>query len=179
MMRTNNSLRRQLINRFLLPHQQAMSLCVFPRVGVKDTWTTPSPPNRLVCPLPRYQLLAKNVQSRPQGRMRTYFPISRDHLTSSPFRDDPPTGKGILEHLCLDELEIGTGCCSIQTTFQAANESEARWLYDQLIPLGHVLLAMTAATPMWKGYLVDTDIRWQRFGDLVDDRRPGEMDFVV
>ncbi|KAJ5370262.1 Glutamate-cysteine ligase catalytic subunit [Penicillium cataractarum] len=170
--------RRHLINRFLLPHQQAMSLCVFPRVGVEETWTTPSPPNRLVCPLPRYQLLANNVQNRPQGRMRTYFPIARDDLTSNPFRDDPPTGKGIPGHLCLDELEIGTGCCSIQTTFQAANEAEARWLYDQLIPLGHVLLAMTAATPMWKGYLVDTDIRWQRFGDLVDDRRPEEMDYL-
>lgn len=171
--------RRQLINRFLLPHQQAMSLCVFPRVGVDDIWTTPNPPNRLVCPLPRYQLLANNVQSRPQGRMRTYFPIYRDVLTFNSFRDDPPTGKGIPDHICLDELEIGTGCCSIQTTFQAVNETEARWLYDQLIPLGHVLLAMTAATPIWKGYLVDTDIRWQRFGDLVDDRRPGEMDFVV
>ncbi|OKP01357.1 Glutamate--cysteine ligase [Penicillium subrubescens] len=155
-----------------------MSLCVFPRVGVEGTWTTPNQPNRLICPLPRYQLLAKNVQSRPQGRMRTYFPIYRDVLTSSPFHDDPPTGKGIPDHICLDELDIGTGCCSIQTTFQAANETEARWLYDQLIPLGHVLLAMTAATPIWKGYLVDTDIRWQRFGDLVDDRRPGEMDFL-
>jgi glutamate--cysteine ligase catalytic subunit len=111
--------------------------------------------------------------------MRTYFPIYRDVLTFNSFRDDPPTGKGIPDHICLDELEIGTGCCSIQTTFQAVNETEARWLYDQLIPLGHVLLAMTAATPIWKGYLVDTDIRWQRFGDLVDDRRPGEMDFVV
>ena len=137
-----------------------MSLCAFPRVGVEDTWTTPSSPNRLLCPLPRYQLLAKNIQSRPQGRMRTYFPIFRDHLTSKPFRDDPPTGEGILDHLCLDELENGTGCCSIQTTFQAANEAEARWLHDQLIPL-------------------DTDIRWQRFGDLVDDRRPGEMEIVV
>ncbi|KAJ5160519.1 Glutamate-cysteine ligase catalytic subunit [Penicillium canariense] len=170
--------RRKLINRYLSPHQQAMSLCSFPRIGVTETWTTPGPTSGLVCPLPRYRLLAKNVHSRPQGRMRTYFPIYRDHLTSDPFHDHPPSGKGILDHLCIDELEIGTGCCSIQTTFQAANESEARWLYDQLIPLGHVLLAMTAATPIWKGYLVETDIRWQRFGDLVDDRRPSEMDFV-
>ncbi|KAJ5288065.1 Glutamate-cysteine ligase catalytic subunit [Penicillium angulare] len=29
---------------------------------------------------------------------------------------------------------------------------------------------MTAATPVWKGHLVDSNCRWQRYGDLVDDR---------
>ncbi|KAJ6089430.1 hypothetical protein N7467_004646 [Penicillium canescens] len=49
-------------------------------------------------------------------------------------------------------------------------------IYDQLIPLAPIFLAMTTAVPIWKGYLVDTDVRWQRFGDLVDDRRPEEME---
>lgn len=71
------------------------------------------------------------------------------------------------------------GSSSLQTTFQTSNEAECRWLYDQLIPLAPVFLAMTAAVPIWKGYLVDTDVRWQRFGDLVDDRRPEEMEHTV
>ncbi|KAJ5963156.1 Glutamate-cysteine ligase catalytic subunit [Penicillium waksmanii] len=37
---------------------------------------------------------------------------------------------------------------------------------------------MTAATPAWKGYLVDSDCRWQRYGDLVDDRSPDEKHYI-
>lgn len=111
--------------------------------------------------------------------MRTYFPVYRDINTPSPFRDDPHSRPGLPNHVCLDQLEAGIGSCSIQTTFQAANEPEARWLYDQFIPLGPVFLALTAATPIWKGYLVETDIRWQRFGDLFDDRRHTEMESLI
>lgn len=171
--------RRHLVNEYLQPHQHTLSLSTFPRVGAEDhEWTTPS--NREVCSAqPRYLLLSKNVHERPQGRMRTYFPVYRDINTPSPFRDDPHSRPGLPNHVCLDQLEAGIGSCSIQTTFQAANEPEARWLYDQFIPLGPVFLALTAATPIWKGYLVETDIRWQRFGDLFDDRRHTEMETIV
>ena len=42
---------------------------------------------------------------------------------------------------------------------QASNVSEARELYDQLAPLCPVTLALTAASPYHRGYLVDIDCR--------------------
>ena len=42
---------------------------------------------------------------------------------------------------------------------QASNVSEARELYDQLAPLCPVMIALTAASPYHRGYLVDTDCR--------------------
>ena len=62
---------------------------------------------------------------------------------------------------------------------QAPSQADARWLHDQLVPLAPVFLAMTAAVPIWKGYLSDTDVRWERFGDLLDDRRPEEIEITV
>lgn len=47
---------------------------------------------------------------------------------------------------------------------------EARKLYDQLLPMGPILLALTAAAPMAKGFLADTDVRWSTIAGSLDDR---------
>ena len=57
--------------------------------------------------------------------------------------------------------------------------TEGRKLYDQLSPLGPILLALTAATPIYKGFLVDTDVRWNQIGAAVDDRTPEELGEAV
>ncbi|KAJ5794355.1 Glutamate-cysteine ligase catalytic subunit [Penicillium paradoxum] len=174
----NMKRRREIINRSLSPNQHTLSLSLFPRTGVDDQWTTPHGPhqtNHSVCSLPRYRIVPENVLGRCQTRKQTHYPIYQDTQTPTSFHDTLPSGETVQDHLCLSDLEIGIGCCSLQTTFQASSESEARWLHDQLIPLAPIFLAMTAAVPIWKGYLVDTDIRWQRFGDILDDRRPEEM----
>ncbi|KAL8808091.1 MAG: hypothetical protein Q9200_004422 [Gallowayella weberi] len=53
---------------------------------------------------------------------------------------------------------------------QLRDIAEARKLYDQLIPLGPIMLALTAATTIWDGVLADTDVRWNGFCQLLDDR---------
>ncbi|CAI7583398.1 unnamed protein product [Penicillium glandicola] len=177
----NMKRRREVINHSLSPNQHTMSLSFFPRAGVDDQWTTPqgqSQTNHTLCSLPRYKIIPENILGRSQSRKKTHFPIYQDTETPNPFHDTSPSEEKVKNHLCLDDLEIGIGCCSLQTTFQAPNETEARWLHDQLIPLAPIFLAMTAAVPSWKGYLVDTDIRWQRYGDLTDDRRPEEMENI-
>lgn len=176
------STRRQVINRSLSPNQHTMSLSFFPRAGADGQWTTPQGQNQTnysMCSLPRYRTIPENILKRRQGRKKTHYPVYQDIETPNTFHDILPSGEKVKNHLCLDDLEVGIGCCSLQTTFQAQNETEARWLHDQLIPLAPIFLAMTAAVPIWKGYLVDTDIRWQRFGDLTDDRRPEEMETTV
>lgn len=124
-------------------------------------------------------MVTENVLGRSKSRKRTEYPIFQDSQTPNPFLDILQSGEKVKGHLCLDDVEVGIGCCSLQATFQASNQTEARWLHDQLIPLAPIFLAMTAAVPIWKGYLVDTDIRWQRFGDILDDRRPEEEETTV
>ncbi|MCJ1471122.1 Zn finger-containing GTPase- Activating Protein for ARF [Pseudocyphellaria aurata] len=58
---------------------------------------------------------------------------------------------------------------------QAQNVDEAGKLYDQLAPLGPIMLALTAATPVYKGFLADTDIRWNQHVSGADDRTAEEM----
>lgn len=156
-----------------------MSLSMFPRAGVKDTWTTPSSPTGILCTQPRYTILTEKFESRAGHRVKTWLPIYQDRLTQFPFVDEVASERERENHICLDQLDMGIGCCSIQATFQTSNETDARWLHDQLIPLGPIFIAMTAATPAWKGYLVDSDCRWQRYGDLVDDRSPDEKHCIV
>ena len=59
-------------------------------------------------------------------------------------------------------------------TRQARDVEESRYMYDQLAVLSPVMLALTAATPILKGRLVDTDVRWNTIATSVDDRTPAE-----
>lgn len=164
------------------PNQHTLSLSFFPRAGADGQWTTPvgqERKNHSVCSLPRYRLVPENVLCRSKKCKETNLPIFQDSETPNPFHDISQSGEKVKGHLCLDDLEVGIGCCSLQVTFQAPNQADARWLHDQLIPLAPIMLAMTAAVPIWKGYLVDHDVRWQRFGDLLDDRREEEMKTTV
>lgn len=52
--------------------------------------------------------------------------------------------------------------------------NEARTLYDQLGPLCPIMLALTAATPVLRGYLVDSDCRWNVIRAATDCRTDGE-----
>jgi len=66
------------------------------------------------------------------------------------------------------------GGCGLQATFSAHNLQEACQLHDQLIPLGPLMLALSAATPIYKGRLVTTDTRWKAMCWAGDDRKPSE-----
>ena len=63
-----------------------------------------------------------------------------------------------------DQLVPLTVCCS------CCCFSEARRLYDQLVPLCPIMLALTASSPAHRGYLVDTDCRWNIISQSADDR---------
>jgi glutamate--cysteine ligase catalytic subunit len=109
----------------------------------------------------RYQAANKNIPARRE----TLSPI-----TLAKFKDSATDS----EPIRLDETIFGPGHCGLQATFQASDEDEARLLHDQLIPLGPILLALTAATPIYKGYLSDVDARWNQISQAVDDRSPQE-----
>merc|ERR1719336_532870 len=54
--------------------------------------------------------------------------------------------------------------------FHLQSVSTSRPLYDQLGPLCPIMLALTAASPVHRGLLVDTDCRWNIISASVDDR---------
>jgi glutamate--cysteine ligase catalytic subunit len=74
----------------------------------------------------------------------------------------------------MDGETFDSGCCCLQITQQCTNMKEARYLYDQLAILSPIMLALTAATPIFKGLLTDYDVRWPILRDCVDDRQPHE-----
>lgn len=46
-------------------------------------------------------------------------------------------------------------------------------------PIFNGQLALTAASPIWRGYLADVDSRWNVIAGSVDDRTPEERGLEV
>ncbi|KAI9623777.1 hypothetical protein H4Q26_014507 [Puccinia striiformis f. sp. tritici PST-130] len=76
----------------------------------------------------------------------------------------------------LDAMGFGMGCSCLQITYQADSISQARYLYDTLAPVAPIMLAISAAAPIFKGFLSDSDCRWNVISGAVDDRTPSERD---
>lgn len=52
-------------------------------------------------------------------------------------------------------------------------------LYDQLTTICPMMMALSAATPAIRGYLLDTDCRWDIVSASVDDRTEEERGLKV
>ncbi|KIW14348.1 glutamate-cysteine ligase [Exophiala spinifera] len=193
--------RRVIAKQHMDPDQYPITLTTFPRLGTKDDFITPyyppsGPalrsqfvPDEIANPHIRFPTLAANIRSRRGRKVELNVPVFKDKKTPSPFHDptvdydlhnwpeDDDVRNGAAKPDCvyMDAMAFGMGSCCLQITFQAKNIREGRKLYDQLSPLGPVLLALTAATPIYKGFLVDTDVRWNQISRAVDDRTPEEL----
>ena len=178
-----------------------ITLTTFPRLGAGDCFTTPYfpphgdqirsqfVPDEICNPHIRFPTLAANIRSRRGRKVEINVPVFRDANTPWPFRDptvnynlydypeDDDVRNGAAKENCIymDSMVFGMGSCCLQMTFQAKNITEGRLLYDQLSPLGPIMLALTAATPVYKGFLADTDVRWDQISAAVDDRTPEEL----
>jgi glutamate--cysteine ligase catalytic subunit len=191
----NMHLRRRQIQDLLSNDEYAFSLSVFPLLGCED-FTYPSykptpnkgitrslfyPDQAIFMVHPRYSTIAKNIRDRRNSNLVVNVPIFVDEQTPQPFNEDLSKysgGKKITaqkeNHIYLDSIGFGMGCSCLQTTFQAQSIDEARHLYDQLTPLTPIMLALSAASPIWRGYLSETDVRWGIISGSVDDRTPEE-----
>lgn len=49
-------------------------------------------------------------------------------------------GAALVDHIYMDAMGFGMGCCCLQLTFQSCNVDEARRMYDALIPLGPIMV---------------------------------------
>ncbi|CAE7154693.1 unnamed protein product [Rhizoctonia solani] len=125
-----------------------------------------------------------NVKSRRGSKIAANVPIYFDTNTPRPFTDPTiPWERGVCpedhesikhDHIYLDKTCFGAGCCCLQVTLQARNIDEARVVYDALVPLTPIMMALTASSPVYRGYLADVDCRWNILEESCDDRTEGE-----
>ena len=180
--------------------ESPITLTTFPHLGLPDTLIPDFPPSgerlrsqflpdEIANPHIRFPTLAANIRSRRGRKVEINVPVYHDEATSKPFQDptvkydlhkwpeddDVRNGAAKQDHIYMDAMAFGMGSCCLQITFQAKNISEGRKMYDQLSPLGPILLALTAATPIYKGMLADTDVRWNQISRAVDDRTAEEL----
>jgi len=190
----NMRLRRRELETLLEEDEICVSISTFPRLGCPDftvPYTEPDPSNpdnfskSLFWPSkatflghPRFARLSANIRERRGEKVAINMPIFKDVNTPDPFIEDlsalDPNGTGSVaaesDHVYMDAMGFGMGLCCLQLTFQAYNLGEATSLYDQLAPLCPIMLALTAASPAHRGYLVDRDCRWDVIAASVDDR---------
>jgi len=179
-----------------------ITLTTFPRLGVAGQFTDPyyppsGPklrsqfvPDEIANPHIRFPTLAANIRWRRGRKVQVNVPVFKDELTPSPWKD--PTvnrelhkwpededvrsgGAAPDDFIHMDAMAFGMGSCCLQITFQVKNITEGRKMYDMLSPVGPIMLALTAATPIYKGFLADTDVRWNQISRAVDCRTPEEL----
>ncbi|KAF8894101.1 glutamate-cysteine ligase catalytic subunit [Infundibulicybe gibba] len=203
---SNMRYRRTLARRHLKPNEVPITFTSFPRLGVQGQFTEPyfDPsdavsshslflPEEITNPHARFPTLTANIRRRRGSKVTINLPLFIDTNTPRPFIDptipwdrslypedaEAKNGAALQDHIYLDAMGFGMGCCCLQLTFQACNVSDARRMYDGLIPVGPILLALTAASPVWRGYLADVDCRWNVIAGSVDDRTKEERGLQV
>ncbi|KAJ3023870.1 hypothetical protein HKX48_000056 [Thoreauomyces humboldtii] len=92
--------------------------------------------------------------------------LDKKHLPSLP----EMIPDALPDHIYMDAMCFGMGCCCLQVTFQACSVEEARLLYDQLAVVTPIMMALSAGAPIFRGYLADVDCRWNVISGSVDDR---------
>eukprot|EP01135_Chromosphaera_perkinsii_P005544 Nk52_evm93s352 gene=Nk52_evmTU93s352 len=157
-------------------------------------------PDEAINAHPRFPTLTQCIRERRGSKVAINMPIYHDKNTGKEWKEDLASyvkdldaklhAEGKLkadesvdteyetarkiDHIYMDAMCFGMGCCCLQTTFQGCNIDEARYLYDQLAVISPVLLALTASSPIYRGYMSDIDCRWNVIAGSVDDRSPSE-----
>ena len=71
---------------------------------------------------------------------------------------------------------ISTG--KLEISVEAQNLNHARFLYDMLVPLTPILIALSAASPIYQGHFADVDHSFDIFQQATDGRIVEERDPV-
>ncbi len=184
---SNMRLRRRQLLSVLLPNEIALTMTNFPMLGVPGscfttTFTPPGGPitdseyvsDDIISPHPRFRTLTANIRARRGKKVNIRVPLFEDDATPE-FKDN----KGFPRDVHMDAMAFGMGCCCLQLTFQGRDVAESRYMYDKLLVLSPIMLALSAATPIHRGRLVNTDVRWDVISASVDDRTPAEQGEVV
>ncbi|XP_012922537.1 glutamate--cysteine ligase catalytic subunit isoform X1 [Heterocephalus glaber] len=181
--------RRQEATSVLEENQALCTITSFPRLGCPGFTLPvykPNPveggaskslffPDEAINKHPRFSTLTRNIRHRRGEKVVINVPIFKDKNTASPFietfpEDDEAARASKPDHIYMDAMGFGMGNCCLQVTFQACSISEASYLYDQLATICPIVMALSAASPFYRGYVSDIDCRWGVISASVDDR---------
>ncbi|XP_065586886.1 glutamate--cysteine ligase catalytic subunit isoform X3 [Cyrtonyx montezumae] len=182
--------RRQEAASVLKEHEAVCTVTSFPRLGCPGFTLPeykPTPveggaskslffPDEAINKHPRFSTLTRNIRHRRGEKVVINVPIFKDKNTPSPFIETFPNDDGEAakaakpDFIYMDAMGFGMGNCCLQVTFQACSISEARYLYDQLATICPIVMALSAASPFYRGYVSDIDCRWGVISASVDDR---------
>ncbi|TCD70319.1 hypothetical protein EIP91_003948 [Steccherinum ochraceum] len=198
---SNMRYRRHLARKYLKPNEVPLTMTSYPRLGTQGVFTEPfyDPkdavsshslfvPEEITNPHARFPTLTANIRRRRGSKVAINLPLFIDKQTPRPFVDpsipwdrniypeDPEAKQGaaLVDHVYMDAMGFGMGCSCLQLTFQSCNITHARRLYDALVPIAPIMLAVTAASPLWRGLIADVDCRWDVVAGSVDDRTEEE-----
>lgn len=194
-----NMIKRREISQSELPSNVIpLTFTAFPRMGCGIFTSPPAKPigpasqslflpDEIINRHVRFPTLTANIRKRRGMKVAINLPIYPDENTklmddSIPNRDlfpsdlEPFLGSSKPGHVYMDSMGFGMGLSCLQVTMQALNLSQARYLYDSFVSLTPVMLAISAAAPIFKGFLVDQDVRWNVISGAVDDRTCFERD---
>lgn len=172
----NMRLRRMILEHSLQKDEILLTMGNFPRLGAGQCTEPPTEPkgpnamsdyisDALTNPHPRFGCLTRNIRLRRGRNVDIHVPLFRDEKT------DPDQ-----QTIHMDAMVFGMGMSCLQVTFQAQTLCQARHLYDQNAVLAPIMLALTAATPFYRGQVSDIDVRWTVIAQSVDDRTAEELD---
>ncbi|XP_045150761.1 glutamate--cysteine ligase catalytic subunit isoform X3 [Echinops telfairi] len=181
--------RRKEATSLLEENQALCTITSFPRLGCPGFTLPeykPNPveggaskslffPDEAINKHPRFSTLTRNIRHRRGEKVVINVPIFKDKNTPSPFieafpEDEEAARASKPDHIYLDAMGFGMGNCCLQVTFQACSISEARYLYDQLATICPIVMALSAASPFYRGHVSDIDCRWGVISASVDDR---------
>lgn len=135
--------RRQEASKYLGPDEVLLTIGNFPRMGCPD-FTFPSysptpnegishslffPDKAIFDGHPRFKNLSRNIRQRRGEKVVINVPIFRDENTPKPFTEDYKSmgddGQAMRnakpDHIYMDAMGFGMGCCCLQVTFQVEN----------------------------------------------------------
>lgn len=162
----NMKLRRRMAKARMKENELPLTLTSFPRLGAPGQFTDPycKPgggvarsfflPDEITNPHVRFPTLTANIRRRRGSKVAINMPVFVDKNTPQPFidptipfdRDEWPEdanardGAALPNHIYMDAMGFGMGCCCLQLTFQACSISEARRMYDALVPVGPIMV---------------------------------------
>lgn len=116
---------------------------------------------------PRYHMLSRNILAKRGERTQVKIKVFEDVNTKLPVQGSPIKEPDVVT------LDTSFGC-NLQVTVQGQDMMEARYIYDQLAPLCPLIQAVTAALPIYRGYLTEWDNSYYFIGNGSDERSAEE-----
>ena len=146
---------------------------VLEKVKANDWMGSKYSPDVLFAPKMRYYSNGKKTNLRKGEPVVFDVPIWKDKNTSFEVSEEfPRPGFITLDNITIDSTAIA----NLQGTFGTKNLSAARYLHDQMHILTPITYALTAASPIMSGKLLDSDCHYLIWKWYMDGRTKEELD---